>query len=76
MEVLASFTFEVLSSLRGYRCKNRQSCLRLRAPWSVSHGAGLTNIVFCKPQMKVIELFAPSYRHGVYWMLPNQSILS
>ncbi len=27
------------------------------------HGAGLTNITFCRPDTKVLELFAPSYVH-------------
>jgi len=35
------------------------------------HGAGLVNLVFCKPGTKVIELFAPNYMPSYYWMISN-----
>jgi hypothetical protein len=31
------------------------------------HGAGLTNITFCRPGAKVLELFAPTYVHLGLW---------
>ncbi|MTV50383.1 DUF563 domain-containing protein [Heliobacillus mobilis] len=36
------------------------------------HGAGLTNLVFCRPGTKVIELFGPKYINNVFWALSNQ----
>jgi capsular polysaccharide biosynthesis protein len=36
------------------------------------HGAALTNLVFCPPRTAVVELFAPTYVHPVYWMLAAQ----
>lgn len=36
------------------------------------HGAGLTNIVFCNPQTKIVEFFSPNYIHPGYWRLSNQ----
>ncbi|NEQ74073.1 MAG: DUF563 domain-containing protein [Okeania sp. SIO2C9] len=31
------------------------------------HGSGLTNIVFCNPETKIIELFSPDYLRYYYW---------
>lgn len=36
-----------------------------------AHGSGLTNIVFCQPGTKVLELFASSYVVRFYWKLSN-----
>ncbi|MBP0001581.1 MAG: DUF563 domain-containing protein [Cyanobacteria bacterium SID2] len=36
------------------------------------HGAGLTNIIFCRPQTKVIELLPPNYPQKFYWILSTQ----
>lgn len=37
-----------------------------------SHGSGLTNLVFCSPDTKVIELFSPNYLRTDYWMISQQ----
>ena len=36
-----------------------------------AHGGGLTNLVFCQPGTKVIELFSPRYVYPCYWWLSN-----
>ena len=36
------------------------------------HGSGLTNLVFCSPNTKVIELFSPNYVRTDYWMISQQ----
>ncbi|MBC9785448.1 glycosyltransferase family 61 protein [Heliobacterium chlorum] len=36
------------------------------------HGAGLTNLVFCRPGTKVVELMGPKYINNVFWALSNQ----
>jgi capsular polysaccharide biosynthesis protein len=36
-----------------------------------SHGAGLSNLVFCNPKSKVIEIFSPNYIEPLYWYLCN-----
>ena len=33
------------------------------------HGSGLTNLVFCSPNTKVVELFSPNYLRTDYWMI-------
>jgi capsular polysaccharide biosynthesis protein len=35
------------------------------------HGANLTNLVFCRPGTKVIELFSPGYVNLIYWVMSN-----
>jgi capsular polysaccharide biosynthesis protein len=35
------------------------------------HGAGLANLLFCRPGTKVLELYAPNYVNTVYWYLSN-----
>jgi hypothetical protein len=36
------------------------------------HGAGLSNLVFCSPGTKVIEVFSPKYVNVCFWSLSNQ----
>ena len=35
------------------------------------HGSGLTNLLFCRPGSKVIELFSHTYVNPCYWVLSN-----
>jgi capsular polysaccharide biosynthesis protein len=35
------------------------------------HGAGLSNLVFCNPKIKVIEMFSPKHIEPIYWYLCN-----
>jgi capsular polysaccharide biosynthesis protein len=39
------------------------------------HGGGLTNIVFCPPGAKVIELFSPRYVNECFWVLADHARL-
>ena len=36
------------------------------------HGSGLTNLVFCPPDTRVVELFSPNYMRTDYWMISQQ----
>jgi hypothetical protein len=40
------------------------------------HGSGLANLVFCQAGTRVIEMFAPTYVHPLYWMLSNRAGLT
>jgi capsular polysaccharide biosynthesis protein len=35
------------------------------------HGAGLSNLVFCQPGTRVVEVFSPNYVNGCFWALAN-----
>lgn len=35
------------------------------------HGAGLSNLVFCRPGTRVVEVFSPNYVNGCFWALAN-----
>ncbi len=35
------------------------------------HGSGLSNLVFCQPETKIIEIFSPNYVYPCYWLVSN-----
>lgn len=37
---------------------------------------GLTNLMFCKPNTRIIEIFSPDYVNFLYWYLSNQMQLT
>ncbi len=37
-----------------------------------AHGSGLTNIMFCRPGTKIIELVSPNYIRHYYWVISQQ----
>jgi capsular polysaccharide biosynthesis protein len=39
------------------------------------HGAGLSNLAFCEPGTKIIEIFHPKSVHPLYWTLSHQADL-
>ena len=70
MEFLHKFGFQsvVLESLP----ISKQIDLLAKAEVVISpHGAGLTNIIFCSPGTKIIEIFSPIYVIRTYWVICN-----
>jgi capsular polysaccharide biosynthesis protein len=59
-------SFEQLSMFE--QAEFMASCEAVVAP----HGAGLSNIVFCSPGTKIIEIFSPELVAGYFWKLSNQ----
>ncbi|MEG4322807.1 MULTISPECIES: tetratricopeptide repeat protein [unclassified Microcoleus] len=52
---------------------NEQIALFARAKVIIApHGSGLTNIIFCSPGTKVIELTSPNYIRHYYWAIGQQ----
>jgi capsular polysaccharide biosynthesis protein len=36
-----------------------------------AHGAGMTNLIWCQPQVKVLEIFSPRYVNLCYWAIAS-----
>jgi capsular polysaccharide biosynthesis protein len=71
IQLLRRHGFEEISFEQLSMCEQAEymaSCEAVVAP----HGAGLSNIVFCSPGTKVIEIFSPELVAGYFWKLSNQ----
>jgi hypothetical protein len=75
---------EVLAALPGFeaveleaKTVQEQAQLFASADCVVApHGAGLTNLLFCQPGTRVIEIFSPNYPNDCYGNLARQSGLT
>ncbi|MCU0542127.1 MAG: tetratricopeptide repeat protein [Oscillatoriaceae cyanobacterium Prado104] len=71
IEILSGFGF--VSVLLESMTFQEQIALFARAKVIVApHGSGLTNIIFCSPGTKVIELASPNYIRHYYWAIGQQ----
>jgi capsular polysaccharide biosynthesis protein len=71
IRLLRQHGFEEIRFERLSMCEQAESmasCEAVIAP----HGAGLSNIVFCSPGTRVIEIFSPELVTGFFWKLSNQ----
>jgi capsular polysaccharide biosynthesis protein len=72
--VLAEHDFEKIT-LEGKSFFEQMNLFRSAEAVVSPHGAGLTNLVFCDPGTKIIELFAPRFFFHTYWSLSCQAKL-
>jgi capsular polysaccharide biosynthesis protein len=71
LNLLRSFGFEELK-LEGLSMPQQAEVMASCAAVVGPHGAGLSNIVFCQPGTKVIEIFSPELVTGFFWKLASQ----
>jgi tetratricopeptide (TPR) repeat protein len=70
LELLEPYGFRCVT-LEGRSVKEQAMLLANTDIVIAPHGGGLTNIVFCRPGTKVIELFSPNYVYPCYWLVCN-----
>jgi hypothetical protein len=74
MEILSKRGFEIIKS-ENLTLKNQILAFSQAEVVIGGHGAGLSNIVFCNPGTKVLEISPPTYVGLCYWLLGNSSDL-
>jgi tetratricopeptide (TPR) repeat protein/capsular polysaccharide biosynthesis protein len=70
MEVLSKYGF-ISVDLDAMSVAQQAVCFASAEVVIAPHGAGLTNIIFCAPGTKIMEIFAPSYLVNYYWIISN-----
>ena len=70
MSFLGKFGFRSVK-LETMSVAEQAACLVAAKVVVAPHGAGLTNLVFCSPGTKIIEIFSPIYVPSCYWMISN-----
>ena len=70
MSFLEKFGFRSVK-LETMSVAEQAACLAAAKVVVAPHGGGLTNLVFCTPGTKVIEIFSPIYVPYCYWMISN-----
>ncbi len=71
MELLSPFGF-VPVLLESMTFKEQVTLFASAKVIVAPHGSGLTNIIFCSPGTKVIELTSPNYIRHYYWAIGQQ----
>jgi capsular polysaccharide biosynthesis protein len=72
---LCSRGFEILS-LETLSVRQQAAVMAECSVIVAPHGGGLSNLVFCSPGTKVIEIFSPELVAGYFWQICNQLDLS
>lgn len=70
INILLNYDFEVIN-LELLSVKQQAELLSQAEIIISPHGSGLSNLVFCQSNTKVIEIFAPNYVYPCYWLVSN-----
>ncbi|MGL4378867.1 MAG: tetratricopeptide repeat protein, partial [Microcoleaceae cyanobacterium] len=70
MTFLAKYGFQKVT-FESMSFAEQVACMAVAEVVIAPHGAGLTNLVFCAPQTKVIEIFSPEYVANCYWQISH-----
>jgi capsular polysaccharide biosynthesis protein len=71
LKLLFEFGF-VPMCLEDYSFKDQISIFSNAEIVVAPHGAGLTNIVWCRKGTKILEIFSPNYVNPCYWEITSQ----
>ena len=71
VDLLRQYGFEEIK-LEGLSLRQQAAALTSCEAIVAPHGAGLSNIVFCEPGTKIIEIFSPELVNGIFWRLASQ----
>ncbi|RHW43571.1 glycosyltransferase family 61 protein [Neobacillus notoginsengisoli] len=70
MELLASYHF-IKVELEHLSIRKQAELFANSEAIIAPHGAGLTNLTFCSPSTKVIEIFSPTYITSLFWVISS-----
>jgi capsular polysaccharide biosynthesis protein len=71
VELLRRHKFEV-SEMEGLSVPEQAAAMASCEAVVAPHGGGLSNIVFCSPGTKIVEIFSPELVATYFWKLSNQ----
>lgn len=70
IKILSKYNFEVVN-LELLTVKQQGELLSQAEIVISPHGSGLSNLIFCPPKTKIIEIFSPNYVYPCYWLVSN-----
>jgi capsular polysaccharide biosynthesis protein len=68
IDFLKQYGFEIVY-FEKMSVREQANCMAKAEVVIAPHGSGLTNLIFCQPGTKVIEILSPSWLNACYWML-------
>ena len=68
IDFLRQYQFEIVY-FESMSVTQQANCMAAAKVVIAPHGSGLTNLVFCQPDTKVIEILSPNWLNSCYWML-------